>query len=323
MTQNALRSTPVRDVGAGTGAAVVEVVVRHRLAITIGYLAVSVLALAATGAPDRPTVLWWVAGLAAITCVGTERGARRLIMDWLPILVIAAGYDTIRAQTPSLLARAIVKPQLRFDEALFGGIAPTVRLQRLLGVRPGVVHWWDYIVWLGYLSHFVVTLVVTAFLYLTDRARFRRLAALVVTVSLAGFATYYIIPAGPPWLASRYGDLPHTTRVVQQVWAHLGLTGIAQVFDGSSKFANPVAALPSLHAAWPFMLLLFFWPTARRGRWVLLAYNLLMWFVIIYGAEHYVADILLGVIYSTVVFVVFTRYWARRDARAPTPVPTG
>ena len=315
MTQDALSSTPVRQASPGPVGVVLDAVVRQRRTVVSAYLGVSLLALAATGAPDRPTVLWWLAGLGALTCVGAESGPRRFIMDWLPVLVIAAGYDTVRAQAPSLLPRAVVQPQLHFDEALFGGTAPMVRLQRLLGGQTGVVHWWDYLVWLGYLSHFVVTLAVTAFLYLTDRARFRRLAMLVVTVSLAGFVTYFVIPAVPPWLASRQGALTHTTRIVQLVWAHLGMTGVAKVFDGSTQFANPVAALPSLHAAWPFMLLLFFWPTARRGRWVLLAYNMFMWFVLLYGAEHYAADIVLGWAYSIIVFVAFTRYWARRDAR--------
>ena len=315
MTQDALSSTPVRQASPGPAGAVLDAVVRQRRTVVSAYLGVSLLALAVTGAPDRPTVLWWLIGLGALTCVGAESGLRRFVMDWLPVLVIAAGYDTVRAQAPTLLPRAVVQPQLHFDEALFGGTAPTVRLQRLLGVQTGVVHWWDYLVWLGYLSHFVVTLAVTAFLYLTDRARFRRLATLIVTVSLAGFATYFVFPAVPPWLASRQGALSHTTRIVQVVWAHLGMTGIAKVFDGSTQFANPVAALPSLHAAWPFMLLLFFWPTARRGRWLLLAYNMFMWFVLLYGAEHYAADIMLGWAYSIIVFVAFTRYWARRDAR--------
>jgi membrane-associated phospholipid phosphatase len=38
-----------------------------------------------------------------------------------------------------------------------------------------------------------------------------------------------------------------------------------------------------------------------------------MVFVLVYGAEHYVSDILLGWLYATVVFVAWSRYWARRD----------
>jgi hypothetical protein len=260
--------------------------------------------------------MWWLVGLAALTCAGSTHGVRRFVMDWLPVVVIAAGYDTVRAQAPDLLSRAIVKPQLRFDEVVFGGTAPTVRLQRWLGVQAGRVHWWDYLAWVFYLSHFVTTLAVAAWLYVANRARFKRLGALILTVSGAGFLTYFIIPAVPPWLASRQGALPHTTRVVHDIWTNLELPSVAKIFNGDARLANPVAALPSLHAAWPFMLLLLLWPVAGRYRWLLVGYNAAMVFVLVYGAEHYVSDILLGWLYALVVFLAFSRYWARRDAAA-------
>jgi hypothetical protein len=311
MTHDTFSSTSI-DLTAAP-AALADVLIRRRVPIVAGYLTVTV-AGAAVVPLDRPAVVWWLVGLVALTCAGATHGMRRFLMDWLPLVVIAAGYDTVRAQAPDLLTRAIVRPQLRFDEILFGGTAPTVQLQRLLDVQPGRVHWWDYLAWLVYLSHFVMTLAVAAFLYVANRARFKRLATLILTVSVAGFITYFIIPAEPPWLASRQGALPHTTRVVHDIWSNLGLPGVAKVFNGDAKLANPVAALPSLHAAWPFMLLLFLWPVLRRGRWLLIGYNALMVTVLVYGAEHYVSDILLGWLYALVVFIAWSRYWARKDA---------
>jgi hypothetical protein len=311
MTHDMFSSTSV-DLTAAP-AALADVLTRRRVPIVAGYVTVTVAA-AAVVPLDRPAVVWWLVGLVALTCAGATHGVRRFLMDWLPLVVIAAGYDTVRAQAPDLLARAIVRPQLRFDEILFGGTAPTVQLQRLLDVQPGRVHWWDYLAWVAYLSHFVVTLALAAFLYVANRARFKRLATLILTVSVAGFITYFIIPAEPPWLASRQGALPHTTRVVHDIWSNLGLPSVAKVFNGDAKLANPVAALPSLHAAWPFMVLLFLWPVLRRGRWLLIGYNALMVTVLVYGAEHYVSDILLGWLYALVVFVAWSRYWARKDA---------
>jgi len=311
MTHDTFGSTSM-DLAAAPAAAA-DLLSRRRVPVIAGYLVVTVVAGAALGPPDRPAVLWWLIGLAVLSCAGATHGVRRFIMDWLPLAVIAAGYDTVRAQAPDLITRAIVRPQLRFDEDLFGGTAPTVQLQRWLDVQPDRVHWWDYVAWLAYLSHFVVTFAVAAFLYRANRARFKRLATLILTVSVAGFVTYFIIPAVPPWLASRQGALPHTTRVVHDIWSNLDLPTVAKVFNGDSRVANPVAALPSLHAAWPFMLLLFLWPVLRRGRWLLLGYNAVMVFVLVYGAEHYVSDILLGWLYATVVFVAWSRYWARRD----------
>ena len=318
MTHPTFGSTPVGT--AGLGASLLELLVRRRAQIVTVYLALAVV-VGVSVTVDRPTVLWFLIGLVALAGAGTERGIRRVLMDWLPVLIVAAGYDTVRAQAPELLTRATVKPQLRFDEIVFGGTAPTVSLQRWLHVRAGHVHWWDYIAWMFYLSHFVVTLSVAAVLYFANRARFRRLAAVVLTVSVAGFVTYFIVPAVPPWLASRQGALPHTTRVVHDVWAHLGLPGVAKIFNGDAQLANPVAALPSLHAAWPLLVLLILWPAlGRRGRILLIAYNLTMCTVLVYGAEHYVSDILLGWVYATGGFVVWQRIWARRAALAdPTP----
>jgi PAP2 superfamily len=311
MTHDTFRPTSVAS--EGTRAGLTELVVRRRALIVVGYLAASMVVFAGFGSADRPALLWWLIGLLALTSAGSEAGPRRVAMDWLPLLIIAAGYDTVRAQAPELLTRAIVTPQLRFDEIVFGGTAPTVQLQRWLDVTTGEVHWWDYVVWVGYLSHFAVSLGVAAYLYVIDRVRFKRFATLILTVSVAGFVTYFIVPAAPPWLASRQGALPHTTRIVYQVWAHLGLPGIAKVFNGSARFANPVAALPSLHAAWPLMVALFLWPTARRGRYLLVVYVAFMTFVLVYGAEHYVSDIALGWLYTGVVFWGWNRYWTRRE----------
>ena len=44
-------------------------------------------------------------------------------------------------------------------------------------------------------------------------------------VTFAGFATYVLYPAIPPWLASRRGDMPHVVRIVRAMWLHLGVSG--------------------------------------------------------------------------------------------------
>jgi membrane-associated phospholipid phosphatase len=101
---------------------------------------------------------------------------------------------------------------------------------------------------------------------------------------------------------------------VQLVWAKLGVTGAAKAFAGhDTNVANPVAALPSLHAAWPFLLLLFTWRRAPRLRWLVIAYNAAMMFILVYGAEHYVSDLLLGYLYAAVGFVVVNKIIDRRD----------
>ena len=152
-----------------------------------------------------------------------------------------------------------------------------------------------------------------------------------VTLTFAAFVTYALYPAVPPWLASRDAVLQPTSKIIDEMWAHVGLLDGAHVLSATGRFANPVAAIPSLHAAYPMLLALFFWKSAKRWRWLLATYTLAMALTLIYTGEHYVIDIVLGWLYATAVFVggsrVLDRFRApprirsrhRRRARASQP----
>ena len=167
------------------------------------------------------------------------RGWQRGVRDWFPVVLILVAYLVLHALATTLTPHAHVDPQLGFDEWVFGGTAPTVRLQRELWT-PGDPHWYDYLAWLVYLSHFVVTLTVAIVLWVRAYPMFRRFRALILTVTFAGFVTYVLYPAIPPWLASRRGDMPHTVRIVRAMWLELGLSDVAAVFGEKSKYAFPV-----------------------------------------------------------------------------------
>jgi membrane-associated phospholipid phosphatase len=65
---------------------------------------------------------------------------------------------------------------------------------------------------------------------------------------------------------------------------------------------------------------MFLWNRVHRGwRPLLVAYPLIMAFTLVYTAEHYVIDILLGWVLAVVVMAVINRYEARRRARAGNP----
>jgi hypothetical protein len=299
--------------------------VRNRVAVVGVFLAVSLVASIVFSVPERQYLWFWLMVLAILVGAYNPHPVAQVVIDWLPVLIILAGYDFVRSFADDLVPRAVIEPQLRFDEIVFGGTAPTVLFQDWFDVR-NKPHPWDYLVFCVYLSHFVMTPCFAIYLYLRDRPRFRRFAMIILTVSLAGFVTYFVLPAAPPWYASEKGDLEPTIRVVQRVWESLGVSGAADAFAGrNTNVANPVAALPSLHAAWPFLMLLFVWRRAPRGRWLALAYNAAMVFVLVYGSEHYVSDVLLGWLYAVVIFLVVNRILdsKRRELEASSSIPTG
>jgi len=82
--------------------------------------------------------------------------------------------------------------------------------------------------------------------------------------------------------------------------------------------ANPVAAVPSLHAAYTLLITLFLWRSAPRwARPLLAAYPLAMAFALTYTAEHYVFDILLGWTYTVIAVWVVNRVADRRRRAEP------
>jgi hypothetical protein len=133
-----------------------------------------------------------------------------------------------------------------------------------------------------------------------------------------GFTTYALFPAAPPWMASDLGALEPTTRSISVIWGHIPIENFNSLFDVGTDLSNPVAAVPSLHAAYTLLITLVLWRLAPRwGRVLLALYPWAMAFALVYTAEHYFSDILLGWIYCVVAFVLVNRVADRLAARRP------
>ena len=84
----------------------------------------------------------------------------------------------------------------------------------------------------------------------------------------------------------------------------------------SDVFDNNVAAMPSLHGAYPMLICLFFWKgSSVRKRVILAAYPICMAFTLVYSGEHFVIDIFAGWIYAAVTFYVGSKLLDRWEAR--------
>jgi membrane-associated phospholipid phosphatase len=247
---------------------------------------------------------WLVLGIAAFS-VPAWRSWGGLALEWLPFFALLVAYDRLRgAVAIDQPGQAHVDAQLAFDKALGGGEVPTVWLQQHLW-HAGHPRWYDYGVWAVYMTHFFAVWVTAAVIWRVARERFRRYAATAVLLSLSAFATYWAFPAQPPWLTGESIKMAGVDRIVPEVWGQLGV-GTAQSLYENRDFVNPVAAMPSLHAAFPLMLLLFFWSAGRWVRLVLGLYTLAMAFALVYGGEHFVIDIVAGWAMALAVHFVVT-----------------
>ncbi len=304
------------------------VALRRQILIPALFLAASLAVFVLLGIPVQRDLLavWLLLGLLCFSLSDLRGYARGVVLEWLPFIGLLIAYDSLRGSAGHLFGVHYL-PQIQADQALFGGHTPTVTLQHWLW--HGHVRFYDVIVWAVYLSHFFATPVLAAVLWKIDRRRFRKFVGLVALLSFAGLATYALYPAAPPWMAAQAHLIGPATRIVPLVWHWLGLHSAGSVVEGGYAYANNVAAVPSLHAAFSLLVAITLWP--RRRKWLrplVALYPLAMGFSLVYGGEHYVSDILLGWIYTIVILLaakVLARGWAVRRAHAapagPRPEP--
>jgi hypothetical protein len=245
---------------------------------------------------DRVVLLGWVlAGLAVHAAVDGPRRVVRLLADWLPLAGLLLAYDASRGFADGLGTTVHVTEPAAVDRWLGGGVLPAVVLQHHWDAA-----WWEALAALVYGSHFVVTPLVLAVLWVRDRARWARYARLVLALSAAGLLTYVLYPAAPPWLAAKDGVIPPVRRLSATGWDVLGLPHAGAMLADSQGQVNRVAAVPSLHTAFAVLVCLVLFPLATRA-WMrigLVAYAVLMPLVLVWSGEHYVIDTLLGALYA-------------------------
>eukprot|EP01041_Mallomonas_annulata_P025980 gene25980-47157_t len=154
------------------------------------------------------------------------------------------------------------------------------------------------------------------------------------TVLAIACVSFVLLPTAPPWMAAGGSEtivldaLPPLERPAGRGWDALHLDSFVHAWETGRDWANPVAAMPSLHAAFSLMGVAFWLPRIRR-RWVraaMLVYPLVMGVALVYLAEHWVVDVLAGwavVGMSFALWAVIERRFARRHDEIVAPDDVG
>lgn len=249
--------------------------------------------------------------LAPLAAAVVLRRTRPYIRDFLPFLLLILLYEELRGVAHLLRPHPYYRPQIRIEEALFGGHLPSVELQHWLWT--GHLRFYDHVIIVFSSIHFIVPPTLAFFFWLTDTLLFRRFVRTYLALSFFGALTFLLFPAAPPWAASRAG-------VIRPV-ALISTDGSGSKVPGSSGLLlhNPYAAVPSLHAGYAMLVFLFVASYARRLRWrwpitvVAALYPLAMGFCVVYTGNHYVVDLLIGFASAIGAFVAVPRLWHRRS----------
>lgn len=270
---------------------------RLRYSLAIAYICVLVVTFVIVRTFWTPDLIF-VALLGLFIILGE---GRQFILYFLPFVVLLLSYEKLRSLVPLVNTHVHYLEMIRFDRWLFG-VLPTAWLQSHL--YHGSLHWFDFGLYFLYMMHFVAPLLLAVFIWRFKPKYYWRYVVSLLILSYLGFLTYIAFPAAPPWLASDQGVLkPPIIHISFQVWQALGITDVSHYY----KQLNPnlVAAMPSLHSAYPLLFALII-RKIWGNKWFLvcLIYPVLIWFGVIYLGEHYVADVLLGIIYALISFAI-------------------
>jgi len=236
--------------------------------------------------------------------------SRKFILGFSIFIIFWIIYDSMRIIPNYEISTVHIREPYELEKALFG-----IKVSNNHITPNEFFNIWnnkflDFISGFFYINWMPIPLAFGIYLFIKDKYLFAQFSIAFLLVNLVGFAIYYIYPAAPPWYVKLYGfDL------------HIGVpgnrAGLARfdelighpLFEGIyNKNANVLAAIPSLHASYPVIVL--FYGIKKKLGWVNIFFVLFMlgiWFSAVYSGHHYIIDVVLGILIALVVLFSFEK----------------
>ncbi|MGI8493386.1 MAG: phosphatase PAP2 family protein [Acidimicrobiales bacterium] len=265
---------------------------------------------------DRDQLFVW--SLAFVTAASVFRGPREvpaMLKAWGPVYVALVIFDYSYSLGFRLGVPIHYSPQSAVDRLLGFGQLPTVRLQHSF-YNPAVVHWWDALSVIMWLSYFVLPFAAAAVIWIWFRDRFAWFRRAYLSLLIMCEVFYIVFPTAPPWMLGGTSHHP-VTRITARAAEQAGISVAPTLFKTGASLADPVASTPSFHAATAFLIALMVIAVFRTPwRWLALVYPLLMSLSLVYLGEHFAVDTILG----GGIAVIALGFAHRRELALTTPL---
>ncbi len=242
--------------------------------------------------------------------------ARAVGLFFLPLLLMVTVYDSQRHWAAAVRARVRVAEPHAWELAWFG-------IAGANGATETPAAWWqrhthpvlDVICGAAYLA-FVPGFLAAAAWWRFGQKIPRAGDAMwaMLWLNLAGYATYLLYPAAPPWYVDHYGLGPAVLGAAPEAAGAarfdtaLGVNVFATYYG---RNANVFGAIPSLHVGQTFLAVLFAWRW-RSLRGAVTTLWAVVTFASVYLNHHYLVDGLVGMLFAAAVFAAMEWRAARR-----------
>ncbi len=227
-------------------------------------------------------------------------------------------YDAMRGLPNYEVSTVHIKQPYAIDKALFGITYHNVLLTPNEFFDLVHVKFLDILTGLFYLNWVPIPIAFAVYLYFKDKDIFAKFSLVFLLVNLFGFVIYYLYPEAPPWYVKLYGfhlhiGVPGNMAGFARFDKILGVSVFQALY---AKNANVLAAMPSLHASYPVIVL--YYAMKKKLGWFnvfFVIFLLGIWFSAVYSGHHYVIDVIAGALLAAVVIVFFEKLSKRPPLR--------
>ncbi len=271
--------------------------------LTVAYLLWSGLVLHSGAEKFYLTGFWLVMYYAG-------NKTRRFILGFSIFLIYWIIYDSMRILPNYEVGTVHIKQPYNLEKSLFGIVYNNKTITPNEFFDAVHTKTLDIIAGLFYLNWVPVPLAFALYLYFKNKELFVKFSLTFLLVNIAGFVVYYLYPAAPPWYVKLYGFQLHIG--VPGNTAGLGrfdnITGVHVFSSLYEKNANVLAAMPSLHASYPVIVLYYALKNGMKtASAVFVIFMLGIWFSAVYSGHHYLIDVLAGALLAVVIIALFEK----------------
>lgn len=237
-----------------------------------------------------------------------RRDSERAFLLWTTYAISFATFVVLRRLADDAGMPWLHGYVIHIDKVLGLGTIPTVTLQGLWYsvATPTLL---DSVTVGLHLSYYFVPPAVGIVLWSFNQGVFDRYLVAISATYLLGIIMHFALPTVPPWMAGEQGYSDPVARVLydrlNSAWPSF------YRFGNSIAGGNDVAAMPSLHMATAFLVAVGMGSIGRAAALLGTLYAAAMGFALVYTGEHYVADLLGGILIAWTCWLAAPRAIAR------------
>jgi phosphatidylglycerophosphatase A len=229
---------------------------------------------------------------------------RKFFWGLYPFALLGLLYDAMRfVKTVGVTPERLHICDLRALDAHWFGFADGTTVHDWFQAHSSPIL--DFICAVPYGTFLEVAIGFAIYLYAKDYEAMKRFGWTFLLTNICGFITYHVYPAAPPWyfhahgcavdLAAHASEGPNLARVDHWI-------GINYFHGFYGRSSDVFGAVPSLHVAYPLLVLVFGWPHFRTfGRTLSCLFFATMCFAAVYLDHHWVIDVCMGISYTLIV----------------------